>query len=103
MINTALILQTVGNFGDCLTGRVRFMTAITAAYASTRTKQFVLRCTLLASRTTLSDFPNPSPGVLIFPMIVSLQGNWAMIFMGGLSIQMVVLALWMVKPLLDGV
>ena len=36
-------------------------------------------------------------------MIVPLQKNLAMIIMGGLFIQMVVLALWMVKPLLDGV
>ena len=34
-------------------------------------------------------------------MIVPLQKNLAMIIMGGLFIQMVVLALWMVKPLLD--
>ena len=36
-------------------------------------------------------------------MIVPSQENWAMIIMGGLSIQMVVLALWMVQPVLDGV
>ena len=29
---------------------------------------FVLRGTLLASRTTLSVFPNPSPDILFFPM-----------------------------------
>ena len=38
-----------------------------------------------------------------FPMIVPLQKNLAMIIMGGLFIQMVVLALWIAKPLLDGV
>ena len=36
-------------------------------------------------------------------MIVRLQVNWAMIIMGGLFIQMVVVALLMVKLLLDGV
>ena len=36
-------------------------------------------------------------------MIVLLQENWAMIIMGGLFLQMVVLALLMVKSLLDGV
>ena len=56
-----------------------------------------------ASRKTLSDFPIPSPGIHIFPTIVALQENKAMIIMDGLSIQMVVLALLLVKSLLDGV
>ena len=34
-------------------------------------------------------------------MIVPLQKNLVMIIMCGLFLQMVVLALWMVKPLLD--
>ena len=45
----------------------------------------------------------PKSRYRFFPMIVPLQKNLAKIFMGGLFIQMVVLALWMVKPLLDGV
>ena len=65
--------------------------------APTRTKQFVLRCTLLASRATLSVFPNPGPDILFFPMIFPFPLNLAMIIMGGLFIQVVVLALWMVK------
>ena len=38
----------------------------------------------------------------MFPMIVQLQENLAMIIMGGLSLQMVVLASLMVKSFLDG-
>ena len=46
--------------------------AITLAY-DTRTKQFVLLLTFLASRTTLSDFPYPSPGIHFFLMYVPSQ------------------------------
>ena len=42
IIDTALTLQTL-NFGDCMTGRVRLMTAITPANTHA-TKQFVLLC-----------------------------------------------------------
>ena len=94
--------ENSGNFGDCVKGRVRLMTAITPAYAHAY-KQFVLRCTLLASRATPSVFPNPSQDILFFAVIVPLQKNLAIIIMGGLFIRMAVLALWMVKPLLDGV
>ena len=62
------------NFSDCLTGRVRFMTA-SLLLTTSRTKQFVFRCTFLASRTTLSDFPSPSPGIHTFPMTVPSQEN----------------------------
>ena len=48
------------------------MTAITPAYV-TRTKQFVLLCTFLASRATLFDFLDPSPVIHFFTMHVPLQ------------------------------
>ena len=57
----------------------------------------------MAFCTVLPDFPNLSPDIHIFSMIVPLQENLAMIIMGGLSKQMVVLASLMVKPLLDEV
>ena len=83
-----LDFANAGNFGDCLTGRVRFMTAITLAYAHAY-QAICLLCTLLASRTTPSGFPCPSPGVHSFQMIVLLQVKKAMIFMCKQFIQMV--------------
>ena len=77
------------------------MTAITPAYAHAY-QTFCLAMHPLGVRTTLSDFPNPSPGILTFPMIVPLQENLAMIIMGGLLKQMVVLASLMVESLLNG-
>ena len=99
IINTALILQTLGTL--VIVWQEGFDSWPSLLPTPARTKQFVLRCTLLASRATLSVFPNPSPDILFSPMIVPSQKNLAMIIMGGLFFQMVVLALWMVKPLLD--
>ena len=87
---------SAGDFGDCLRGRVRFMTAITPAYAHAY-QAICLAMHFPGVPRRSSDFPNPSPDIHIFPMIVPLQKNRAMIIMGGLFIQMVVLALWMVK------
>ena len=42
-------------------------------------------------------------GIHIFPMMIPLQENQVMIFMGGSSTLMVVLASMTVKPLMDGV
>ena len=72
-INTALILQTLGTC-DCLTGRVRFMTAITFAYAHAyQTICLAMDFTSVPHRTF--HFPGPNPGIHIFPTIVSLQEN----------------------------
>ena len=57
---------SAGKFGDCMKGRIRLMTAITPA----RIRQRVLRNTSLASRTTTSGYPSPSPDIRIFPMLV---------------------------------
>ena len=89
-----------GNFGDCMTGRVRFMSAITPPRVPG-----TVSCAAFYWHPAqkLSDFPRPSPGIRTFPMIVPLQMNVAMLIMDGLFIQMLVPASLMVKLLLDGV
>ena len=91
--------ENSGNFGDCMKGRVQFMSLLPTP---TRIKQRVLHNTSLASRTTPSGFPDPSPGIHAVPMIVPQHVKEAMIIMGGLFTQMEVLTLLMVKSLLDG-
>ena len=89
-----------GNFGDCLTGRVRFMTAITLAFAHAY-QTICLAMHLPGVPHFL--YPTSQTQVQSSTLIVPLQENWAMIIMGGLFILMVVFALLMAKSLLDGV
>ena len=81
--------ENPGNFGDCMKGRIRFMTAITPAYAHAY-QTFCLTMHFLVVRTTLSGFTSISPSVHIFPMVVSITrelGNdyhgWAIYTDGG--------------------
>ena len=61
--------ENPGNFGDCMKGRILFVTAITPAYAHVY-RQRVLLNTYLVSRTTTSGCPSPEPDIRIFPMLV---------------------------------
>ena len=95
--------ENSGNFGDCMKGRVRLMTAITPAYAH------AYQATCLAQHFPGVPhhtfwLPKPKSRYPHLPndrSITSERGNayhgWAIFF------QMVVLALLMVKLLLDGV
>ena len=56
-----------------MTGRVRFMTAITPAYAHAYQTTCLAQDFPGVSRTTTSGFPSPSPDIHTFPMIVPLQ------------------------------
>ena len=78
-------------FGDCMKGRIRFMTAITPAYA--HAYQAHPELPLTSSR----------PDIRTFPMLVPQYVKEAMISEDGLFIQMEVLASLMVKLWLDGV
>ena len=73
-----------GNFGDCLTGRVRFMTAITPAYAHAYQTICLAMHFPGVPRHTFR-LPKPKSRYPLLPMIVPLQKNLAMIIMGGLS------------------
>ena len=94
--------ENCGKFVDCMKGRIRKMTAITPAYAH------AFQATCLAQHFpgvphTPSSLPSPSPDIRIFTMLVPQHVKEATIIVGVLFIQMVVLALLMVKLLLDGV
>ena len=74
--------ENSGNFGDCMSGRVRFMTAITPDYAH-------------AYQTICLGMPfSGVPRYSFLPNDRFLK-NLAMTIVGGLSIQMVVPVLWM--------
>ena len=91
-----------GNVGDCVKGRIRFMTAITPAYAH------AYQTTCLARH--IPGVPHQNfrlPKIKArYPYLLHARSKYvkeAMIIVGGLFIQMEVLALLMVKLLLDGV
>ena len=65
----------------------------------TRTQQD----TCLQSRTRTSAYQSSKPDIRIFPILVPQHVKEAMIIVGGLFVQVVVLASLMVKLLLDGV
>ena len=78
------------------------MTAITPAYAH------AFQATCLSPHipgvpSKTSGCPRTKPDIRIFPMLAPQHVKEAMISVGGLLIQMEVLALLMVKLLLDGV
>ena len=58
--------ENSGNFGDCMKGRIRLMTAITPAYAHAH-QATCLAQHFLASCTCC---PSPNPDIRSFPMIV---------------------------------
>ena len=91
-----------GNFGDCLTGRVRFMTAITPAFAH------AYRTVCLCDTPSWRPTPHLPTSQAQVQVSISSQCTFhhkklAMIIRCGLSMLMVVSVLWMVKPFLDGV
>ena len=90
------ILENPVNFGDCMEGRIRFMTAITPAYAHA----YQTTCRSRRMPTILgkiSVYRSPKPDIRTFPMIVPQHVKEAMITVDGLFIQTGVLASWMVK------
>ena len=95
-------IENPGNFGDYMKRRIRFMTAITPAYAHAYQAMCLARHIPAAPHQNFR-LPNPKPDILFFPMLVPSHVKEAMIIVGGLFIQMVVLALLMVNPLLGGV
>ena len=93
-------LQNSGNFGDHMKGRIRFMTAITPAYAH------AYQTTCLSRRVPAileKIFVSRKPDIRTFPMLVPQHVKKAMISEDGPFIWTEVLASWMVKPWLDGV
>ena len=91
-----------GSFGYCLTGRVRFMTAITPAYAHAYQTICLAMHTPGVPRHSLR-LPKPKSRYPFLPNDRSIIREEVMTIVGGLFIQMVVLASFMVKSLLDGV
>ena len=94
------------NFGDCLTGRVRFMTAINPAFAHAY-QRICLAMHLPGVPHHTFRLPKSKSRYPYLPNDRSFKRELAMIIMDGPSKQMVVLALLMVKlmlkSLLDGV
>ena len=89
--------ENPGNFGDCMKGRIRFMTAITPANAH------AYQATCLSRRMPAilgknSIYRSPTPDIRIFLMLVPRHLKEAMISEDGPFIQTGVLASWMVKP-----
>ena len=74
-----------GNFGDYMSGRVRFMTAITLPMP-TRTRPSVLGGVLQVLHTTHSVCPNPKPDIRFFLMFVPITRELGMTIVGGLLI-----------------
>ena len=72
------------------------MTAITPAYAHAyQTTCLSRRMPAILGKISVSR--SPKPDIRIFPMLVPQHVKEAMIIVGGLFIQMEVLASWMVK------
>ena len=95
-------IENPGNFGDCMKGGIRFMTAIISAYAHayqvtcpTRHMPAVLRLNF--------RLPKPNARYPLLPTFVPQHVKEAMISEDGPSILTGVVALWMVKLLLVGV
>ena len=89
-------LENPGNFGDCMKGRIRFVTAITPAYAHAhQTTCLSRRMPAILGKISVSR--SPKPHIRIFPMLVPQHVKEAMISEDGPFIQMGVLASWMVK------
>ena len=91
-----------GNFGVCLTGRVRFMTAITPAYAlAYQTICLVMHFPGVSHHSF--RLPRPKSRYPFLPNDRSFSAELGHDCRGWTFCQMVVPVLWMVKPLLDGV
>ena len=80
--------ENPGNFGDCMKGRIRFMTAITPAYAHAYQTACLSR-RMLAILGEISVSRSPKPDIRIFPMLVPQHVKEAMIFEIGPFIQTV--------------
>ena len=95
-------IDNPGNLGACIKGRIRFMTAITPAYA--HAYQFICVAGHIPA-ASLQNFACRSrkPDIHIFPTLVPQHAKKAMTFMDGPSTLTVVLALLMVKLQPDGV
>ena len=87
-------IENPGNFGDCMKGRIRFMTAITSVYAHAYQVTCLTRHTPAVPRL---NFRVPKPNVR------TQRAKEAMTSKDGPSILTGVLALLMVKPSLNGV
>ena len=61
--------ENIGNFGDCMKGRIRIVTAITPAYAHTFQVTCLTRHIPAVPHKT-SGCPSPKPDIGIFPMLV---------------------------------
>ena len=96
-------VENPGNFGDCMKGRIRFMTAITPAYAHAYQTTCLARHLPAVPHQNVRDAQTQSQISLSSQCSFLKHVKEAMIIVGGLFIQMVVLALLMVKLLLDGV
>ena len=90
-------IENPRNLGDCMKGRLRFMTAITSAYAHAYQATCVTD-TRLRSYIGTSACRSPKPADRIFPTFVPQHEKEAMTPRDGPAIQTGVLALWMVKP-----
>ena len=96
-------IENPEDFGDCMEGRIRFMTAITPAYAHAYQVTCLTRHMPAspASELPLAEAPSQMSASSEHPYHKHV--NEALTSKDGPSILTLVLALWMVKPLLDGV
>ena len=73
--------ENPGNFGDCMKGRIRFMTAITPAYAHAyQTTCLSRRVPAILKKISVSR--SPKPDIRTFPMLVPQHVKEAMISEG---------------------
>ena len=94
--------ENPGNFGDCMKGRIRFMTAITPAYAHTY-QATCLTVHMPAVPHQNFRLPKLKARYPYLPNARSTTRERGHDYCGWLFIQMEVLASLMVKLLLDGV
>ena len=79
-------------FGDCMKGRIRFMTAITPAYAHAHQATCLSR-SMPAIMGEISVCRSPTPDIRIFPMLVPQHVKQAITIVGGVYLQIVVFEL----------